>query len=170
MNILYLNNDILYIIFNKLFLKSMIYFNHVNSLLYNTFSIEIKKYIYKKINTDYNLFFILLKMYNYEKNIINKMGLKIINDIKPIKTNNDKLYYDLRYLFEIINYGYWNNNIKDTRLYLIMIAIKRCISFNRYETIMNIYNEPILFALRRTIKIKEPNKWEPIKQNLKEII
>ena len=80
--------------------------------------------------------------------------MKIIKDIR------DNKYRDLRFLFEIILKGYTkkydnDNNVIDT----IIKKMINCKDFNRFETIRRIYQEPILFSLRRDIIIKEPKDY-----------
>lgn len=157
----YIDDNILFIIFRKLSFIDMIRFSHVNRLTYNIFFNNNKNLIYNYINYDYNRFYALLNMYKYDVNEITKMGITSMANMETIMTDNDKIYYDLRYLFELVNKGfnYTDNNYKnsDKKVILIMIkAMKRCISFSRFETIMKIYNEPILYSLRRNINVKRP--------------
>lgn len=158
----YINDNILFIIFRKLSLIDMIRFSHVNKITYNIFYNSNKSLIYNYINDDYKRFYALLNMYKYEFDEISQMGLQSIMNMKTIITDNDKIYYDLRYLFELVNKGFivtteLDNSSLDKRIILIMIkAMKRCISFNRFETIMKIYNEPILYSLRRNINVQRP--------------
>ena len=165
----YINDNILFIIFRNLSFIDMIRFSHVNNLTYNIFYNNNKSLIYNYINDDYNRFYSLLNMYKYEVDEISQMGLQSIMNMKTIMTNNDKIYYDLRYLFELVNKGFtvtteFNNSSLDKKVILIMIkAMKRCISFSRNETIMKIYNEPILYSLRRNINIKRPKDFMILK-------
>jgi len=156
----YIDDNILFIIFRKLSFIDMIRFSHVNHLTYNIFFNNNKNLIYNYINYDYKRFYALLNMYKYDVNEITKMGITSMENMKTIMTDNDKIYYDLRYLFELVNKGFnYTDNYKnsDKKVILIMIkAMKRCISFSRYETIMKIYNEPILYSLRRNIRVKQP--------------
>ena len=157
----YIDDNILFIIFRKLSFIDMIRFSHVNHLTYNIFYNNNKNLIYNYINYDYKRFYALLNMYKYDVNEITKMGITSMANMETIMTDNDKIYYDLRYLFELVNKGfnYTDNNYKnsDKKVILIMIkAMKRCISFSRFETIMKIYNEPILYSLRRNINVKRP--------------
>ena len=157
----YIDDNILFIIFRKLSFIDMIRFSHVNHLTYNIFFNNNKNLIYNYINYDYKRFYGLLNMYKYDVNEITKMGITSMANMETIMTDNDKIYYDLRYLFELVNKGfnYTDNNYKnsDKKVILIMIkAMKRCISFSRFETIMKIYNEPILYSLRRNINVKRP--------------
>ena len=157
----YIDDNILFIIFRKLSFIDMIRFSHVNRLTYNIFFNNNKNLIYNYINYDYKRFYALLNMYKYDVNEITKMGITSMANMETIMTDNDKIYYDLRYLFELVNKGfnYTDNNYKnsDKKVILIMIkAMKRCISFSRFETIMKIYNEPILYSLRRNINVKRP--------------
>ena len=65
------------------------------------------------------------------------------------------LYYDFYTSLKTVKTLIYKNS--DKKVILIMIkAMKRCISFSRYETIMKIYNEPILYSLRRNIRVKQP--------------
>ena len=134
---IYIDDNILFIIFRKLSFIDMIRFSHVNKLTYNIFYNDNKNLIHNYINYDYKRFYALLNMYKYEFDEISQMGLQSIMNMKTIMTNNDKIYYDLRYLFELVNKGFtvtteFNNSSLDKKVILIMFkAMKRCISFSR---------------------------------------
>jgi hypothetical protein len=156
----YLDDNILFNIFSKLSLKEKIKFSHINSLTYNNYVPVIKNEIYKFINNDYYHYYLLLKLYNYDNYEINKIGSYTISNMKIIKDIRDNKYRDLRFLFEIILKGYTkkydnDNNVIDT----IINKMINCKHFNRFETIRKIYQEPILFSLRRDITIKEPKDY-----------
>lgn len=159
---IYIDDNILFIIFRKLSFIDMIRFSHVNKLTYNIFYNDNKNLIHNYINYDYKRFYALLNMYKYDVDEITQIGLQSIMNMRTIMTDNNKIYYDLRYLFELVNKGFivtteLDNTGLDKKVILIMFkAMKRCISFSRYETIMKIYNEPILYSLRRNIQIKQP--------------
>lgn len=156
----YLDDNILFNIFSKLSLKEKIKFSHINSLTYNNYVPVIKNEIYKFINNDYYHYYLLLKLYNYDNYEINKIGSYTISNMKIIKDIRDNKYRDIRFLFEIILKGYTkkydnDNNVIDT----IINKMINCKHFNRFETIRRIYQEPILFSLRKDITIKEPKDY-----------
>ena len=46
----------------------------------------------------------------------------------------------------------FNNSVKHNQLKLMIKTIKKCISFNRFETMLKIRNEPILHSLQYNFK------------------
>lgn len=163
---IYIDDNILFNIFRQLPLLDMVRFSHVNRLTYNIFYKLIKNKIYKI--SDYKNFYRLINMYKYNENEITKLGISSIMSIKTIISSENIKYYDLRYLFELINNGF---NSKDNYykysdnyevLKMMIMTIKRCISFNRFETILKVSSEPILYSLRKNINIKQPKDFTPI--------
>ena len=161
---IYFDDNILFHIFKQLSLLEMIIFSHINKTTYSKFYNVIKNSIFDYINNDYYKFYKLLNIYKYTEQEINKLGILSINNIGTITTYTGQEYYDLRYLFELVNNGFnYNDNEykkSTSNIILLMIkAMKRCISFTRFETIMKVYNEPILYSLRRNIQIKQPKNF-----------
>ena len=155
-NNIYINDDIVYYIFNKLSYKDKITFSHINKYTYDEYKDSIKYNIFKYINTDYKLYKDCINRYKYNKNEIKDLGLLAISDIRTTWGTLQTVYYDLRYIFELIMKNL-DINDKDIQkinnklnLQLILQEIENCKSFSRAETILNINKLPILHSLRYT--------------------
>jgi len=147
---IYLNCDLINQIYYKLNNDSLIYFSHINKYAYNIYK-KINKYrIYKYINTNnYKLFRQYLNIYNYSQTELNRLGLISVNDLNIVKQNKINLYYDLRFMFELIyNKSIIDKKLISNKIIIYMInTIQKCKSFNRFETILNINKELILYSL-----------------------
>ena len=155
-NNIYINDDIVYYIFNKLSYKDKITFSHINKYTYDEYKNSIKYNIFKYINTDYKLYKDCINRYKYNQNEIKDLGLLAISDIRTTWGTLQTVYYDLRYIFELIMKNL-DINDKDIQkinnklnLQLILQEIENCKSFSRAETILNISKMPILHSLRYT--------------------
>ena len=168
-NLIYLNEDIINIIYNKLNINSKILFSYINKFTFNNYIIINKKLIYNYINIDYILFKKLLNYFNYTNNELQLIGKSCLKNIPIIPekktgsfqtiglTNTLNYYYDLRYLFELI----MNNicieklikiNIIDDKILFMINKIKKSKYLNRYDTIWIISSEPSLRSLNWNFK------------------
>ena len=155
-NNIYINNDIVYYIFNKLSYKDKIAFSHINQYTYNEYKNSIKYSIFKYINTDYKLYKNCINRYKYNQNEIKDLGLIAITNMKTVWGSLQTDYYDLRYIFELIMKDL-DINDKDIEkinnklnLQIILQEVKNCRSFSRAQTILNISKLPMLHSLRYT--------------------
>jgi hypothetical protein len=161
---IYINDDIVYYIFDKLSYEGKVAFSHINRYTYNEYKDTIKYNIFKYINTDYRLYKDCINRYKYNNNEIRDLGIIAIKNMKTVWGSLQTGYYDLRYIFELIMKDL-DINDKDIKkinnklnLQLILQEIKKCKSFNRAETILNISKVPMLHALRYTFKNYD-NEW-----------
>lgn len=166
---IYLSEDIIDKFFHKLSYGDMISFSHINKHTYHQYNNYIKYLIYDFLNTDYRYFKLLMKTYKYSKEEIFEMGISATKDVKTIWGGEMYGYYDLRFLFELIYAGLNINNQKiiepsknHINLHIVMERIKRCISFNRFETIQNIHKEIMLYPLHIMFRIRKKDKNENI--------
>lgn len=159
MNLFILTEDLIDIIFNKLDIYDMINFYQINSYTYNHYKDLIKDKSKVYINTDYKKFRSIIVRYRYtQEELLELGGLGVMGICKvapylKYRHLNRYLYYDLRYLFELILLGLDINDenfIKlcrkksyrfETQIEVMLKSIKKCISFNRFETIHNINRE-----------------------------
>ena len=158
-NNIFLNKDIIDIIYQLLSFHTKIIFCQINRYTYQKNEC-IKYEIYKCINNDYCIFKKCFQRYTYSKIELLKLGIIAIQDIqtisRPFGSGHCK-YFDLRYLFELIFHGLDIHN-KDIiiherkNLTYIINKIKSCISFNRFETIQNINKEVSLYPLHTLFK------------------
>jgi len=155
-NNIYINDDIVYYIFNKLSYKDKVAFSHTNQYTYNKYKNSIKYNIFKYINTDYKLYKDCINRYKYNQNEIKDLGLIAITNIKTVWGSLQTDYYDLRYIFELIMKDL-DINDKDIKkinnrlnLQIILQEVKNCRSFSRAQTILNISKLPMLHSLRYT--------------------
>lgn len=152
-NSLFFTNDIINIIFEGLSHHDKITFSHINQYTYHNYHKKCKYLIFDYLNKDYRFFKEWMKRYTYTENELEEIGILCISDIRTVWESPLYCYYDIRYLFELIYAGldYHNKEIKDRiqqmNLFLIMTTIKKCISFNRFETIHKINQEVILRPL-----------------------
>jgi len=70
-------------------------------------------------------------------------------------------YYDLRYIFEsLINKSKIDTNLISSRILIyIIISIKKCIGFDRYQTIFNINNDMLLYSLHNNFIPDKEDNW-----------
>ena len=150
---IFLPENIIFIIYEKLYNNNNIIFSHINNYTYNTFK-KINKYkIFTFINNNYKLFRQYLNIYNYSQSDLNTLGLLSSFNMKTIKSNMLYNYYDLRYIFELVynNCVFYTNIIDDKILYIIN-NIQNCKSFNKFETILNINRNFVLYSLHYNFK------------------
>ena len=154
-NSLFFTNDIINIIFEGLSHHDKITFSHINHYTYHNYHNKCKYLLFDHLNKDYKCFKEWMKRYTYTENELQEIGIVCISDIGAVWESPLYCYYDLRYIFELIYAGldYNNKEIKDRiqhlNLFLIMTTIKKCISFNRFETIHKINQEVMLRPLHR---------------------
>ena len=152
------NDEIIDEIFFLLDYKSRLNISYTNSEFYKKYKDSIKYKIFKYINTDYELFFDCMNRYKYNQKEKEDMLIEAINNINILWGTTITGYYDLRYIFELIYSKMntetipFNNSVKHNQLKLMIKTIKKCISFNRFETMMNVRNEPILHSLQYNFK------------------
>jgi len=151
-NNIYINNDIIHQIFNILNIDNQINFSYTNSFMYNLYYNNIKYNIYRYVNKDYLLYKKCINRFNYNETQIKILGMLAISNPNPVFESTIK-YYDLRYIFELIMNDldinnpeiiYVNNSFN---MRFILKTIKKCKSFNRFETKNNINNESSLRSL-----------------------
>ena len=154
-NTIFFTDDIINIIFEKLHCYDKITFSHINQYTYINYYKKCKYLLYSHHNKDYQLFKEWMKIYTYTDSELEKMGVVCIRDISSVWESPLNCYYDLRYIFELIYAGldYENKELKKhiqhMNLYVIITKIKKCISFNRFETIHKINQEVMLRPLHR---------------------
>ena len=156
----YLSEDIIDAIFHRLSYEDMVSFSQITKYTYIRYDNYIKYLIYDFLNTNYKYFKILIQKYKYSENEIFDMGVNAVKGVRIIWGTPMYGYYDLRFLFELIYLGLDIKNediLKCTKghinLQLNIQRIKRCVSFNRFETIHNINKEPMLYSLHKMFKL-----------------
>ena len=160
----YLNEDIIDAIFLKLPYKDKNSFLQLNNYTYIRFNEHIKYCVYDFLNTNYKYFKNLFQRYKYSEEEIFTMGIMATREAKTVWGSEMYGYYDLRFLFELIYAGLdvkhkeiINASKDHINLHLNIQRIKKCISFNRFETIYNINGEPMLYSLNKMFKITKKN-------------
>ena len=177
-NNIYFPDEIIDFFFERLEMEEKIQFHQMNRYTYNRYRVGIKNEIFNLINKNYAFFYDCIQKFNYstdEKNILRKKSIEGINVV--LSTSGS--FYDLRFIFELI---YLDRNIYDDYTFnypidhfkngnndvfrMMVNDIKKSISFNRYETIVNIEKNILLFSLRRTFKPilykTHENKWKQV--------
>ena len=165
LNSIYLDDNIINLIYNKLDIDSKIIFTYTNYFTYYNYNNINKTLIYNYIYSDYLLFKKLLNYFDYSSFELLKIGNTCLENIPKIaekKTgsfqtngiNNNKLnyYYDLRYFFELIINNISikelikSNDINDEIKFMLNKIVKyRYLS--RFETLWKISSEPSLRTL-----------------------
>ena len=155
----YLPDIITFYIYDKINDNDSLYFTHINKYTYKNFKIKNKYKIFKFINKDFKLFKQYINIYKYDNREIDNIGLISAINIIEVKTKIYN-YYDLRFLFEVLyrKSKIDTNLILDRTLVYIIKCIKKCISFNRFETIFNINNNICLYSLHYNF-IPNDDKW-----------
>ena len=167
MKIFLLPDNLIDIFFEKLSYDDMINFTNVNHYTYERYKHKMKQMSFLFINEDYLSFRKNLIRYKYTKKEISDLGMigvKGIQRVSPI--SNGYIYYDLRYLFELILLGLdiddknfliecrKKSPVCKNQIEFILRKIKDCVSFSRRETIHKINFEPCLGVLH---SLFEPN-------------
>tara|TARA_Y100001958_G_scaffold151290_1_gene136064 strand:- start:4606 stop:5100 length:495 start_codon:yes stop_codon:yes gene_type:complete len=147
-NGIYLPDIIIFYIYDKIDDNDCLNFTHINKYTYKNLKIKNKYKIFKFINKDFKLFKQYINTYKYNKEEINNIGLISAINIIEVRTTLYN-YYDLRFLFEALyrKSKIDTNLVLDKTLIYIIECIKKCISFNRFETIFNINNDLSLYPL-----------------------
>ena len=155
-NALFFTDDIIDIIFEKSSYHDKITFSHINQYTYQNYHKASKYSVFNHLNKDYKLFKEWMKRFTYTENELEQLGIVCIRDIGTVWDGSiPGGYYDLRYIFELIFAGldYHNKEVRDSiqqmNLFVIMRTIKKCISFNRFETVHKINQEIMLRSLHR---------------------
>tara|TARA_B100000902_G_C27192293_1_gene854537 strand:+ start:244 stop:789 length:546 start_codon:yes stop_codon:yes gene_type:complete len=153
-NSIYLCNDIIECIFLLLDYNDKFSFSCINHYT-RKYKDTIKYLPFTTIYSNYRIFKECFKRYTYTEDELLSLGVLAVKNINTIWGSTITGYYDLRYIFELLyagldhNHILINSNIKPLNLKVLMDQIKYCISFNRFETINNINNNPSLYSLRR---------------------
>ena len=155
-NDIYIDSNVIDIIFKKLNYEDMIQFLQVNKYMVKDYQNYIKYRIFDFINKDYRLFKGCFNRYAYNDKVIKELGIIALNKLNTIWETKLTSYYDLRFIFELIMNNL-NINDKDIieannslNIRFILKKMNTCKSFNRFETIRKINNEPSLRSLHST--------------------
>tara|TARA_Y100000817_G_C16763444_1_gene502725 strand:+ start:30 stop:530 length:501 start_codon:yes stop_codon:yes gene_type:complete len=162
-NNIYIDDNLIYEIYNLLSFNDMIIFSFINNYTYNNYRLKNKNKIFEFLNNDYKSFRKCLQVYKYSINELNYLAKSSINNINYVTRYDDNInYYDLRFIFELIYNNYYFENIPITDKFLVEAIkyIKKCISFNRFETAYNIGKVPLLHSLSYMFSAK--GKWSYI--------
>ena len=170
-NQIFINENLIHIIFNHLSTHDKLSFFRVNKFTYLNYKEKIKLGIYKFINYDYLKFKTHLDNNKYSVYDIKEIGLKAVKEITMVWRTDYMAFFDLRYIFELI---YLNldihdkdikSNLKFNSLFMFMKRIKQCLDLNRTMTIWKILNEPMLYTLHSDFDgcLKNGVAWSPIK-------
>lgn len=138
-----LNDDLLYIIYEKLNSSDKLNFIKINKYIYNLFKIDMLKYcIINLLNKDYPKFYYFFNKYKFNSEFNNLLFKKAISDIKTVWSyNGTNGHYDLRYIFEIMlienNLDESSIEILNNHFYIFFYNnLKNCIIYkNRVETL-----------------------------------
>ena len=153
LNEFYIDPNVIDIIFKKLNYEDMISFLQVNKYMVTTYQEYIKYRIFDYINKDYRLFKKCFKRYTYDDKVIKELGIISLMKTNTVWGSYLTGYYDLRFIFELIMNGldiYDEDIIRMNKTLNIRFILKKmntCKSFNRFETIRNVNNEPSLRSL-----------------------
>ena len=170
---IFINDNLIDIIYNKLDLNDKVNFSSINNYSFNNYKGINKSRIYLYVNNDIILFKKALERFNYSQNELLKISEIAINNIPNVKekksgsyqtngiNNIYNCYYDLRYIYELILYELHINNIEFNNIVdnhsndiikFLINTIKKNISFTRTETAWKINSEPCLRTLHYDFK------------------
>ena len=150
---IYINDDIIDNIFDNLSYHSKINFSQTTNYTYNKYYENIKYNIFLYLHKNYRLYKCCINRFKYNKSQIKILGMIALSDPNTVKWSPTIKYYDLRYIFELImkdldihDPDIVNAN-ESINMRFILNQIKRCKSFNRFETKNKINNESSLISL-----------------------
>jgi len=163
-NLIYIDENITSLIYNKLDINSKIIFAYINNFTFNNYISINKKLIYKYIYNDYILFKKLLNYFDYTNNELQLIGQSCLKNIPLISekktgsfqtnglTDTLNYYYDLRYFFELIMNNISIKNLfkttnVDEKIKFMLYKILDHKYLCRHETLWNISSDPALRTL-----------------------
>ncbi len=138
-------------------IKDIRSFIGVNKRFNERYKERINKYkLILYVNQDYLNFYEILHKNNYtrDRNYIEKIIVKAFMNIPTIRYKVVD-FYDLRYVFELMFLGYGLQS-EDIKLYNIHFyihfydKIKKCLKFNREDTLNEIEKSSYLFTLKQS--------------------
>ena len=158
-NNIYFDEEIMNIFFHLLDFNSKVNFTKTNKTLFVLYKDKVRHQAFNYINHDYLLFHECLKRFKYTK----EEQIKLIDKSLDVNSviNVSGQFCDLRFIFELCyylrNYFYKNTykkgKLKGKDILSLMIKeIYNSISFNRFETILNIEGKMILYSLKKSFK------------------
>ena len=159
LNNVYLDEEIINIFFDLLEFNDKINFTKINKASFFTYKDKVRCGIFQYINHDYLLFHECLKRFKYTK----KEQIILMDKSLDVNSvmNVSGRFCDLRFIFELCYYSrnyfykniYKNGKLKGKDILSLMIKeICNSISFNRFETILNVEGKMILYSLKRSFK------------------
>jgi hypothetical protein len=160
-NKIYIPEIVINNIYENILDEENIIFSHINNFTFNTFR-NINKYkIFRFINNNYKLFKQYLNTYKYSQIELDTIGIVSAFNIKLIKSRALYTYYDLRYIFELIlkDVKFDKKMIDNEPLFFIINTIESYKTFNRFETILNINNDMLLYPLHYNFVPDNNNTW-----------
>ena len=158
-NNIYIDEEIINLFFHLLDFNDKVNITKTNKALFVLYKDKVRNEIFQYINYDYLLFHECLKRFKYteEEKIKLMEGSLNVNSVLNVSGR----FCDLRFIFELCYYSrnyfykniYNNDRLKGKDILLLMIKeIYNSISFNRFETILNIEGKMILYSLKRSFK------------------
>ena len=161
-NDIYISEEIIDMFYSRLNFNDRINFIKTNKDIFHRYKDQARCEIFDYINYDYLLFYECIRRFNYS----NSEQIRLMTEsLNVVKLQSLRGYFcDLRFIFEICYYSknyLYKNIYKKTYdvqtgegdIFSLMIKeIISCISFNRFETILNIEKNPILYSLKRDFK------------------
>lgn len=164
--------DIIYLIYDKLNYKDKYNFIQINKDLYNLLIDDYEKFkLIKYINNDYLNYYNLLITHNYKNDpdFMDRVIVKAFMNIPKLKPSLVVEIYDLRYIFELI-YNRYCPKDSDIKIYNLHFyihfykKIKNSIIINNRElTLSNIEKESYLYSLKQN-KLKNNKDWVSIQK------
>ena len=159
-NRIYIDEEIINILFDLLDFNDKINFTKTNKESFFLYREKVRCEIFQYINYDYLLFHECLKRFKYTKKEQIKLMEESFNVVRLHSTGG--CFCDLRFIFELCYYSnnhffknIYKKQLQDIQGEILSLMIKEiisCISFNRFETILNIEKKMILLTLKRDFK------------------
>ena len=159
-NNIYIGEEIIDIFYGLLSFNDRINFTKTNKEIFFLYKDKVRCEIFQYINHDYLLFHECLKRFNYT----NAEQIRLMEEsMNVMRLHSSRGYFcDLRFIFELCYYSkhYFFKNIYKKQLQdhqgeILSLMIKEiisCISFNRFESLLNIEKKMILYSLKRDFK------------------
>ena len=150
---IYINDDIIHNIFDNLDFHDKISFSQSNNYMYINYYDKIKYNIYLYLHKNYKLYKECINRFKYDKSQIKMLGMLAISNPNSIYGSKTSKYYDLRYILELIMkdldiYDIDIVNVNESEsMRFVLTRMKKCKSFNMFETKKNINNEVSLYSL-----------------------
>jgi len=150
----FVNDDILYHIYDQLSIQSKLSFSKTNRYLFDNYHKTCKQEIFKHINENYSNFRLLLHYLSYSESEKQNILQQSVDTIQKVEVLPNLYRYDLRFLFELMMKHYTIFKAKHIPDALVpyLHRLLYCKSFDRSQTLWRVHDEFTLYTLHQSFQ------------------